>query len=72
MAHSIFKKDIEPQCAYCEHGTLTEDKDSVLCLKQGGVMKSYSKCKKFRYDPLKREPKSVKFSGDFSKEDFSI
>lgn len=69
---SIFKKDIDPQCAYCEHGTTTADKETVLCKKQGAVMQSFSKCKKFRYDPLKREPKVVKLLSDYKKEDFSI
>ena len=53
---NIFRKDIDPQCAYCEHGTVTANKDTVICKKQGAVMQSFSKCKKFKYDPLKREP----------------
>lgn len=69
---SIFKKNIDPQCAYCEHGTATADTSTVICKKQGAVMQSYSKCKKFKYDSLKREPKSITLSSDFSKEDFSL
>ena len=69
---SIFRKDIDPQCAYCEYGTVTANKDTVICKKQGAVMQSFSKCKKFKYDPLKREPKVISFKGDFSKEDFSL
>lgn len=73
MTHSIFKKDIEPQCAFCEHGT-TIANESVLCKKADGIMSPYSKCKKFKYDPLKRQPKVLKtVSGsEFSKEDFQI
>ena len=69
---SIFRKDIDPQCAYCEHGTTTANKETVLCKKQGAVMQSFSKCKKFKYDPLKREPKVVRLLSDYKKEDFSI
>ena len=69
---SIFRKDIDPQCAYCEHGTVTANKDTVICKKQGAVMQSFSKCKKFKYDPLKREPKVISLTTNFSKEDFSL
>lgn len=69
---SIFRKDIEPQCAYCEHGTVTANKDTVICKKQGAIMQSFSKCKKFKYDPLKREPKVISLTNTFSKEDFSL
>jgi hypothetical protein len=69
---NIFKKNIDPQCAYCEHGTSTADKNTVICKKQNAIMQSYSKCKKFRYDPLKREPKVISLVSDFSKEDFSL
>ena len=70
--NNIFRKDIDPQCAYCEHGTTTANKETVICKKQGAVMQSFSKCKKFKYDPLKRQPRSPVFNGDFSKEDFEI
>ncbi|MBQ7115679.1 MAG: hypothetical protein IJN94_04600 [Clostridia bacterium] len=72
MALKIFNKSIEPQCAFCEYGSCVGDGETVLCRKIGGIMQAFSKCKKFRYDPLKREPKVISFSGDFSKEDFSL
>lgn len=72
MALKIFNKTIEPQCAFCEHGSLIDGRNTVLCRKIGGIMQSYSKCKKFKYDPLKREPKVISFSGEFSKEDFTL
>ncbi|MBE6796134.1 MAG: hypothetical protein E7533_06100 [Ruminococcaceae bacterium] len=72
MALKIFKKDIEPQCGLCEYGSVTQAGDSVVCRKAGGIMQPYSKCKKFRYDPLKREPKILSFNNDFSKEDFEL
>lgn len=72
MALKIFNKTTEPQCALCEYGTPIGDGETVLCRKIGGIMQTFSKCKKFKYDPLKREPKVISFSGDFSKEDFSL
>ena len=62
----------EPQCRYCEYGKLNKTGDCVVCKKAGGVMSPYSKCKKYRYDPLKREPKIVSFNKDFNDLDFSI
>ncbi len=72
MALKIFNKATEPQCAFCEHGAPIGKGETVLCRKIGGVMQSFSKCKKFKYDPLKREPKVISFKGEFSKEDFSL
>ena len=72
VALKIFNKETEPQCAFCEHGSPLGDNKTVLCRKVGGIMQSYSKCKKFKYDPLKREPKVISFSGNFTKEDFSL
>ena len=48
MALKIFNKAIEPQCAFCEHGSPVGDGETVLCRKVGGVMQSFSKCKKFK------------------------
>ena len=50
----LFKKDIEPRCAYCAHGTQLEG-DSILCKKKG-VVHSGGHCRSFRYDPLLRVP----------------
>lgn len=72
MALKIFNKSIEPRCAFCEFGSPIGEGQTVLCRKAGGIMQSYSKCKKFKYDPFKREPRVISFSGDFSKEDFSL
>ena len=56
------KKDceIEKFCAFCEFGTPVpgpdgEDTD-VVCPKKGVVRATYV-CRRFRYDPLKRNPK---------------
>lgn len=72
MALNIFKGNNEPQCAYCEFAEITEGSQVIVCRKIGGIMQLYSKCKKYKYDPLKRQPKSISFSNDFSKEDFQL
>lgn len=71
MKKSIFSKSISPKCIYCETGILAQDGTSVLCTKKG-VMQPDSFCKKFRYDPLKRTPETVKLQSDFTSEDFSL
>lgn len=71
MKKTIFGKTVSPKCIYCETGKITPDGKSVLCTKKG-VMMPDSFCKKFRYDPLKRTPETVKIQTDFSQEDFSL
>ena len=68
----IFKKDIEPRCAYCAHGNSLGE-DQIICVKKGVVSPAGS-CRRFKYDPLKRvPPKPLVVSFDkFSDEDFSI
>lgn len=68
----LFRKKIEPRCAYCQHGTAI-DEDTVLCLKRG-ITASGSHCRAFCYDPFKRTP-PAQATPDFSKlkdEDFSL
>lgn len=72
MALKIFKGNNEPQCAHCEFAEITQGSEVIVCRKIGGIMQLHSKCKKYKYDPLKRQPKSISFSNDFSKEDFEI
>ncbi len=72
MALKLFKGNIEPQCAYCEFAEITKGSEVAVCRKIGGIMQLHSKCKKYKYDPLKRQPKTISLSGDFSKEDFEI
>lgn len=59
MANKSAFEDIERYCAFCEYGTpMPADKDGndlVLCSKKG-LVKDGAACRKFSYDPLKREP----------------
>lgn len=68
----LFKGKIEPRCALCEYAEITDGGNVVLCRKVGGVMLPESKCRKYKYDPLKRVPRTFVFTGDFTKDDFDI
>ena len=50
----LFRGDMEPCCAYCKHGSQLSI-DQVACIKRG-IVPLWSFCRKFSYDPLKREP----------------
>lgn len=68
----LFQKNIEPRCAYCKRGAPL-DEERVICVKKGIVVASGS-CRRFQYDPLKRQPPRPA-SADFSKlkdEDFVL
>jgi hypothetical protein len=68
----LFRKKIERCCAYCQFGGKA-DEDTIVCAKKG-LRAPDSKCRKFRYDPIKRIPPKAK-ALDFSKydgQDFSL
>ncbi len=68
----LFRRKIPHSCSYCAFGTYL-DNDQVLCTKYG-VVSTYYKCRKFKYDPCKRIPVKAK-ALDFNKydqEDFSL
>lgn len=50
--------DLPCVCRFCEHATLINDEQNVLCSVRGIVFADYC-CRKFSYDPLKREPKML-------------
>lgn len=68
----IFRKNIEPRCAYCAHGEQL-DEEHAVCLKKG-VVSLGCHCRSFRYDPLKRTPPEhvVPNFSKFKDEDFSL
>ena len=68
----LFRKKIDRACAYCVYGAKA-DEDAILCSKKGLRMPD-EKCRKFKYDPIKRIPMKAK-ALDFSKydeRDFSL
>ena len=50
--------EIERFCRFCQHSSELSDGDTMLCGKKGIVSADFI-CKKFVYDPLKREPKRL-------------
>lgn len=52
---SYFDKNIEPKCAYCEHGKPAKSEGKILCQRCGIVSDDFS-CKKFSYSPFMRIP----------------
>ena len=50
----LFRKNIEPRCAYCARGARIDD-GHVVCVKRGVVAEG-DKCPAFRYDPMRRMP----------------
>lgn len=68
----LFRKDIEPSCAYCKRGNPLSESE-VACSRKG-IVAADSSCRAFRYDPLKRvPPRPLKLNTDkLTKEDFSL
>ena len=71
MSKKLLGADISPKCEYCKKGTTSPDGKHVLCEKMGILELDFS-CKKFEYDALKRTPRKITISQEFSKEDFEI
>ncbi len=68
----LFRKSMEKRCGYCIHSTKL-DEDTVLCVKKG-LRADSAKCRKFKYDPTKREPlKAMPLDFDkYTEEDFTL
>jgi len=68
----LFRKNIDPRCAYCQHGQKINEEE-VACVKRGIVPVEHH-CRKFSYDPLKRvPPRPVTLeSGKLDEMDFSL
>lgn len=68
----LFRKDIEPCCAYCQKGSVISERE-VACVKKG-IMPAEGHCRRFRYDPLKRVPPrpAALRTDNLKEEDFSL
>ncbi len=68
----LFRKKIEPRCAYCSRAGRV-DHEQMICSKKGVVAEGES-CRHFHYDPLKRVPSRLKPRGigEFKPEDFQL
>ncbi|MDO4270501.1 MAG: hypothetical protein Q4C72_06200 [Eubacteriales bacterium] len=68
----LLRRDIEPRCTYCAHGTPLADGQRLTCRRRG-VVDGADHCRAFRYDPLRRTPpKPAAIRGKFTKADFSL
>ena len=68
----LFRKDMEPRCAYCVKGNVINERE-VICERKGIVAVEYH-CARFRYDPFKRVPPrpAALDTKRLSEEDFSL
>lgn len=48
----LLRKNIEPRCTYCAHGSPLADGERIACRKRG-VVNGTDHCRSFRYDPLR-------------------
>ena len=71
MANKVFSKELQHRCEYCVHGIASDFSDEILCLKKG-ITHASDSCRKYKYDPLKRQPKRQIVENSFSAKDFSI
>ncbi len=72
MSKTLFRKNVEPSCSYCNHASDIGN-GNVMCIKRGVVSRDAS-CSRFSYDPFKRrppEPIRLK-TASYSEEDFSL
>lgn len=65
-----FKKDIEPNCKYCEN-SINKDNIDTFCLKLRRSERP-EKCKHFKYDPLKRIPVVYRDIPEYDPDEFNI
>ena len=68
----LLRKDIEPRCIYCAHGSPLADGQRIACRRRG-VVDGTDHCRAFRYDPLRRiPPKPAAILVHLTDADFSL
>ena len=68
----LFRKNMPRSCCYCSYGTKI-DEDHVLCTKRG-VVDIAASCRKFNYEPCKRQPLKAKAPDfdSYKEDDFKL
>lgn len=68
---ALFGGEIQPDCAYCRRNGAKQDCPPRCTL---GLSPKDGKCKKYEYDPLRREPRRAPplRAGQYSEEDFKL
>ena len=61
----------QPACKYCTLAVVTADEKVILCRKRGSVSGD-DFCRKFKYDPLKRQPGSLPEFGEYTADQFVL
>ena len=67
---NLFRKKMEPRCAYCEKGSNLEN-GMVACIHKGVVEDTFH-CRRFRYDPLRRVPTRQVVLPSYGLEEFKL
>ena len=65
----LFGKNIPPSCEYCQF-SVKKRGGSIIC--RYGIPSDDHERKKYIYDPLKREPKSLPKIPRFTADDFKL
>ncbi|MGN1457649.1 MAG: hypothetical protein ACI4XP_06815 [Acutalibacteraceae bacterium] len=65
----LFGNSITPSCDYCQYVTLNNEGKKICRM---GVLSLEKPCRKYTYDPLKREPKPAPELPKFTADDFKI
>lgn len=71
MKEKALNKKLEHHCEYCVYGTCSDFSNEVLCLKRG-ITDRKDSCRRYKYDPLKRDPNRARISQNYSSEDFVL
>lgn len=71
MSKKFFNKDIIKCCEICNFSIYKLSDTELLCKKKGPV-NTTDFCKAFKYNPLKRTPKSVNVDKNYTEKDFIL
>lgn len=71
MADKAFDKNVPCSCEYCVYGERSPYTNDILCKKQG-ITQLRDSCRKYKYDPLKREPMKAKIADNYTSDDFKL
>lgn len=71
MRKKLINKDIPPMCEYCLFSQQLSADGSLLC-RHKGIVDAHDKCRKYKYDILKRKPHIQKSGDDYQDSDFVI
>ena len=72
MKRKLINKKVIPQCEYCRNSeTFAGNENQKLCIFKGVVDPS-DKCRRFKYDILKRPPQIAKLGDDYNSKDFEL